>query len=59
MCNCKKPATTYNGKWVKFQNEWYKVYTEDRIRGMIGFIREGKLEWVRPSRIEGTSDSQP
>jgi len=59
MCNCKKPTQSYNNKWILFQNNWYKVYTEDRIRGVIGFILEGKLEWIRPSRIEGTSDTPP
>jgi len=53
MCNCKKPSVSYIGKEILFKGEWYKCLTEDRMAGNIGIKYEGKLLYIRPSRIEG------
>lgn len=52
MCNCKKPKFDYVGKMVKVNEEWYQVFTEDRMKGNIGILIEGQLNWIRPSRIQ-------
>jgi hypothetical protein len=58
-CNCKKPDYNYVGKWALYGGDWYKIHTQDRIKGMLGIIYGEVLTWIRPSRIEAISDTQP
>lgn len=56
MCNCNKPRYNYEGKWVRVNDEWFQVYTVDKIKGAIGILIEGNLTWVRVSRIQEVRD---
>jgi hypothetical protein len=56
MCNCNKPRFNYVGKFVKVNDSWYEVVTQDKIKQAIGIMIEGNLTWIRAARIQEVKD---
>ncbi len=56
MCNCNKPRFNYVGKFVKVNDSFYEVVTQDKIKEAIGIMLDGNLTWIRASRIQEVKD---
>jgi len=53
-CGCGESLRdhTYISKQIKVNGNWYTVFTENAIDGTLGVLNDGKVMWVKPSRIE-------
>lgn len=55
----KKNEYSYSNKWIKFKNEWFRVFSTDRLTNRLAIIYDGKVSWIRPAQVQEVSDTEP